>query len=68
MKNLTKEQQIRVSELTEKYGIDEYNSGFEKDNDGTVFYYFKSAFGNGYACIQKNGAIEAGNLGYFEKL
>lgn len=64
----TEKQNIRISELTEKYGMDEEKSCLEKDNDGTTFFFFKSAFGNGYACIQENGAIEAGNLGYFEEL
>ena len=62
---ITVQQKIRISGLTESFGINETLSGVDIDNDGTEYFYFKSAYGNGYACVQKNGAVEAGNLGYF---
>jgi hypothetical protein len=55
---ITKKQQIRINRLTKKYGMNERQSCLEKEGD----FYFKSAYGNGYAYIQRNGVIEAGNL------
>lgn len=64
----SKAQQIRIEELTEKFGMNEEMSGMEKETDGTYFFYFKSAYGNGYATIQEYGEVTGGNLGYYEAL
>ena len=67
MKTATKKQQIRIDELTKRFGMDENNSRIEKDNDGTYFFHFKSAYGNGYAYIQEDGEVD-GNLGYYKPI
>ena len=61
MKDLTKTtkaQESRISTLTKKFGSNENQSSLNKEGD----YEFKSAYGNGYAVIQRSGKIEAGNL------
>jgi hypothetical protein len=57
MKTLTKAQIKKIANLKRRFGSIEKLSRIE--NDGTYSFF---ASGNGYAIIQRNGQISAGNI------
>lgn len=48
----TKAQDKTIAKLTKKYGCKEHLSSLEPE---LGIYYFATAFGNGYAYIERNG-------------
>lgn len=54
----TLKQQNKINSLTKKYGMNEKQSGLEDDGS----YFFKTAYGSGYVCIQRDGQITGGQI------